>query len=81
MSMHELTRADTPHGTWYRNAPRAGTSPRWHMARVDWIRSGRAVYGREITSPGYVIDAGRLASPPLGACKRCAAIFREGRKA
>lgn len=53
--------------SWYRNA---GRGPRYHAGRPDWIRSGRAMCGADISRPTYVVDRG----PPsdnLPTCKRC----------
>jgi len=57
--------------SWYRNAGRA----RYHKARTDWVRSGRAVCGADIRRPGYVADTleqARYAKRPV--CKHCARL-------
>jgi hypothetical protein len=73
--------------SWYRNATRndrtgsnftgAGTTVAYHAARADWIRSGRALCGVNISRPGYTISAdladyeAKLASPHYRYCRRC----------
>ena len=55
--------------SWYRNAGRT----RYHAARPDWVRSGRALCGADIKRPGFVSDNGPPAHPgtSLGACAHC----------
>ena len=54
--------------SWYRNAGRT----RYHAARLDWIRSGRALCGADIRRPGFV-STGPPVHPgkSLGACGHC----------
>ena len=54
---------------WYRNAG----SEVYHLARTNWVRSGRARCGVSIRHPGYVatnlaeVEATKRSRP----CKRC----------
>jgi len=57
--------------TWYRNV--LGPS-RYHLAREDWIRSGRAVCGADIKSPAYTAEHRVTADGlphPAGRCGHC----------
>jgi len=53
---------------WYRNAGRG----KYHRAREDWVRSGRAVCGANISRPGFVArDREEVERTRNGACKHC----------
>ena len=55
--------------SWYRNAG----SARYHLARDDWTRTGRAVCGARIPRPGYVASTAEEATTARSEpCKHCA---------
>jgi hypothetical protein len=51
---------------WYRNA---GHKTAYHQARADWVRSGKAICGASIATPGYVCDNPINLTHKV--CKRC----------
>ena len=55
--------------SWYRNCG----SKIYHAAESGWIRTGRAICGRDIRRPGYVADsvAEVLQSLRAEPCKAC----------
>jgi hypothetical protein len=64
-------------GPWYRNAGPPSRN-RYHLARADWTRSGRALCGADVGRACYVVDKG----PPRGGLERftCKACLRRARK-
>jgi hypothetical protein len=54
--------------TWYRNAGRT----RYHLARTDYIRSGKGVCGATIPKPGFTArdsaEIGRAGQRPCDHC-------------
>ncbi len=49
---------------WFRNA---GNTTKYHLAVVDYIRTGKAVCGADISRPAYVIDV----RPMTQVCEHC----------
>jgi hypothetical protein len=53
-----------PRDTWYRNY-----SGRYHRASDEWVRTGLAICGADISRPAFVAGA----NPLRPRCKRCVA--------
>lgn len=62
---------------WYRNGGRGA----YHLAREDWIRSGKAVCGAAIPNPGYTAkDVAAAHATGRDVCRRCTASTYKGDK-
>jgi hypothetical protein len=64
-----------PEQSWYRNAGCRA----YHLARRDWVFSGKAVCGTDIAHPGFVADSREDLALVQGrrACKHCDRIAED----